>query len=230
MPSYVIHLSCAKKILEQTSRGWGEQEKNLFYLGNIMADMSKEKRLTHFWDDETYKKLVRRPNLQMFLQKYQADLDHPYVCGYYAHLYLDCMFLDTYWKNHFRFYGRNRELEDRYESVCYVEVVEQNKMYDRTDFFSGKWYYGDYDTMNAYFIHKYQLEFPDLNLTPQETMEISKIEEIDLGYAMQALEDAKDMLFSGTKKPADAGCGLRIFRLGDLEMLVERTAKEMADM
>ena len=52
MPSYVIHLSCAKRILELAGEPLTKQDANLFYLGNMIADMCKDKRTTHFWDDE----------------------------------------------------------------------------------------------------------------------------------------------------------------------------------
>lgn len=91
MPSYVIHLSCAKRALEMLPK-MNAQEQNAFFLGNMIADMCRDKHYTHFWNDATYDKLVRRPDLDWFLQKYGDALQEPYVRGYYAHLLLDYNF------------------------------------------------------------------------------------------------------------------------------------------
>ena len=39
MPSYVIHLSCAKRILELAGGPLTKQDENLFYLGNMIAEV-----------------------------------------------------------------------------------------------------------------------------------------------------------------------------------------------
>ena len=83
MPSYVIHLSCAKRALEMLPE-MNAQEQNAFFLGNMIADMCRDKHYTHFWNDVTYDKLVRRPDLDWFLQKYGDALQEPYVRGYYV--------------------------------------------------------------------------------------------------------------------------------------------------
>ena len=145
MPSYVIHLSCAKRALEMLPE-MNAQEQNAFFLGNMIADMSRDKHYTHFWNDVTYDKLVRRPDLDWFLQKYGDALQEPYVRGYYAHLLLDYNFLDLYWDRHFRFYNAQKQPEVLYDAVTFVEVLEQQQMYDRQEFFSKRWYYGDYAT------------------------------------------------------------------------------------
>lgn len=133
MPSYVIHLSCAKRALEMLPE-MNAQEQNAFFLGNMIADMSRDKHYTHFWNDVTYDKLVRRPDLDWFLQKYGDALQEPYVRGYYAHLLLDYNFLDLYWDRHFRFYNAQKQPEVLYDAVTFVEVLEQQQMYDRQEF------------------------------------------------------------------------------------------------
>lgn len=104
------------------------------FLGNMIADMCRDKHYTHFWNDATYDKLVRRPDLDWFLQKYGDALQEPYVRGYYAHLLLDYNFLDLYWDRHFRFYNAQKQPEVLYDAVTFVEVLEQQQMYDRQEF------------------------------------------------------------------------------------------------
>lgn len=230
MPSYIIHLSCAGQILRQISYAWDLRDQNLFYLGNIAADMCKDKRFTHFWDDETYKKLVRRPNLDRFLKKYGTEMKNPYVYGYFSHLYLDCEFLDIYWKKHFRFYDADGKKEEAYDKVCRVEVVEQKHVYDREEFFSKKWYYGDYDALNGYFIEKYRPQFPQMDFTETEWEKIRMIEEVDWKYASDAIDAAKSMLMKNCVSEGNVEDNLHVFQLRDLELLLKQSAKKLADM
>lgn len=230
MPSYVIHLSCAK-LAQQYLPLMNEREQNLFYLGNIAADMCKDKHYTHFWNDETYSRLVRSPDLNWFMHQYGDAIREPYVLGYYAHLLLDHCFLEEYWAEHFRFYNDAMQEEVLYDAVTVVEVTEQNQKYARKDFFSGKWYYGDYDRMNGYFAKKYMVSFPDWNLDEREWKQVRKIKEIDWAYAQTALMQTKKKLEQsicetcGTDTPK-----LDVFELPELEKLIERTAKKVAEI
>ena len=228
MPSYVIHLSCAKRALEMLPE-MNAQEQNAFFLGNMIADMCRDKHYTHFWNDVTYDKLVRRPDLDWFLQKYGDALQEPYVRGYYAHLLLDYNFLDLYWDRHFRFYNAQKQPEVLYDAVTFVEVLEQQQMYDRQEFFSKRWYYGDYDRMNAYFANRYNVMFPNLEFNAKEWERIRRITEIDWDYA--PMERTKAQL-SQSVAIAEPGIipQLQIFVLPELEQLVEVTAKKVAEI
>lgn len=230
MPSYVIHLSCAKRALEMLPE-MNAQEQNAFFLGNMIADMCRDKHYTHFWNDVTYDKLVRRPDLDWFLQKYGDALQEPYVRGYYAHLLLDYNFLDLYWDRHFRFYNAQKQPEVLYDAVTFVEVLEQQQMYDRQEFFSKKWYYGDYDRMNAYFANRYNVMFPNLEFNAKEWERIQRITEIDWDYAPEAMERTKAQL-SQSVAIAEPGIipQLQVFVLPELEQLVEVTAKKVAEI
>lgn len=233
MPSYVIHLSCARRALEWLPE-MDAREQNLFFLGNIIADMCVDKHYTHFWNDATYPMLARRPDLNWFLKKYKDLLSEPYVLGYYTHLLLDYRFLDEYWDAHFRFYGSNREVNCLYQDVKYVEVLEQRKIYDRYDFFSKKWYYGDYDRMNAYFANKYKVQFPELKLSDVEWEQVHYITEIDWLYAPEAMRRTKTLFEIGAaeegKNHSDEKPQLQIFVLEELETLIKETAKKVAEI
>lgn len=233
MPSYVIHLSCARRALEWLPE-MDTQEQNLFFLGNMIADMCRDKHYTHFWNDETYPMLARRPDLGWFMEKYGDALDEPYVRGYYAHLLLDYLFLDEYWGKHFRFFGVDGRPDHLYDTVTSVEVVEQHKSYDRYAFFSKEWYYGDYDRMNGYFARKYMVEFPNLNLDAAQWEKVRRITEIDWNYAPEAMKRTKEMLQQSVAQTDMYIQGetpeLNIFNLQELEMLVTKVAKKVAEL
>lgn len=228
MPSYVIHLACARRVLQLHPYA-DEYENNLYCLGNLAADMCQEKRGTHFWDDATYLLLVRKPNLQAFQKKYLVYMQEPFVAGYYAHLLLDTLFLERYWDKHFRFYNEACLPETQYDKVRYVEVVEQQVRYERTDFFSLNGYYGDYDKLNGYFARNYKLEFPKLDFLQDELEAIRRIEELDVAYACTKLKETKKWLEQSLTCETEAPRTLKIFQVDELEYLVEETAKKLAN-
>ncbi len=231
MPSYVIHLAYAKKILKYCECMLPEETKR-FYLGSIAADMVSNKKQSHFWNDETYRHLERKPNLSGFIEHYKNVWDDPYVFGYYGHLYLDRMFLERYWDRHFLFFNENKQPETEYDAVRYVKVLEQNRIYDRDVFFSKELYYGDYDRMNAFFIESYALDFPDmipdLDWIMAHMGELSCIREIDWNESLPILKESiarvkKSIIGAEAQTPP-----LNIFLLPELEVLIDFAAREMS--
>jgi hypothetical protein len=62
MPGYVMHMAVASRIIEE--KGITDSSYvHAFLLGNIIPDAMERsrKRESHFWDDETYRKLNRIP-------------------------------------------------------------------------------------------------------------------------------------------------------------------------
>ena len=201
------------------------------FLGNMIADMCRDKHYTHFWNDVTYDKLVRR---RIWTGFYRNMVMH-----YRSRMCVDIMrifcsiynFLDLYWDRHFRFYNAQKQPEVLYDAVTFVEVLEQQQMYDRQEFFSKRWYYGDYDRMNAYFANRYNVMFPNLEFNAKEWERIRRITEIDWDYAPEAMERTKAQL-SQSVAIAEPGIipQLQIFVLPELEQLVEVTAKKVAEI
>ena len=229
MPSYVTHLACAKKFLEYCP-DFPKKYMTELFVGNIVADMVEDKKSSHFWDDFTYQKLERKPNLSDFMGQYKDKLKSPYVFGYYMHLYLDFVFLEQYWDKHFRFYDAMHCPETNYDAVHYVQVVEQNREYLRSEFFSKAYYYGDYDRMNPYLVRRYNLCISDMNLITDKIKYLSDIQEIDWDISFPILEKTLSFLEQSIrenkkefKKPP-----LNIFLLSELESMIDSVAKEMA--
>ena len=229
MPSYVIHLACAGQILKYCKL-LSRQDENQFYIGSIAADMVHDKKNSHFWDDRTYQYLERKPNLSMFLERYGARLHEPYIFGYYTHLYLDSVFLEQYWDRHFAFYDAGYMPETDYNAVRYVKVAEQNRMYDREQFFSKALYYGDYDRMNPYFARKYALDIPDTEQILSCKEAYSAILEIDWEESLPILNDTLLFLQQSVReeKKENIKPPLKIFLLPELETMIDSAAKEMA--
>lgn len=232
MPSYIIHLCCAKQFLKYCEN-LSEKEENELYIGNVAADMVEDKKYSHFWDDQTYQCLERRPNLQMFLEQYGDRLYEPYVYGYYMHLCLDAAFLEQYWDKHFRFYNKDGKPEAGYGEVRYVEVLEQGCMYEREQFFSRELYYGDYDRMNPYFARKYQILIPDIEALTGCLNKYTAVREIDWNSTLPIMNRTFDFLRHSTREDFETlseltNPPLNIFLLPELETIVDSVAKEMA--
>ena len=83
MASAIIHIAVAKEINKHLHC----DEKQLL-LGSIAPDLSKQtgssRIQSHFQIEEE-----EPPHLDLFLEKYENQLDNPFLLGYYIHLYTD---------------------------------------------------------------------------------------------------------------------------------------------
>lgn len=226
MPGYVIHLAMANKILKMADTTIDEDWKYKFLIGNIIADMRErnEKKESHFWSDENYKSLVRKPDTDTFLKKYENRLDDPYMLGYFYHLFLDRMFIEKYWNVHFTFYDADKRPNTAYEKVAYVKVKGHKDIYKREEFFSNKLYYGDYDRMNNYFVNNYSVDVEKIGdyIKTHTELAVEELDEIKFSDSKERLEQTLAMLTKDNNdidKPQ-----LTIFELEDLEELIDETA------
>lgn len=150
MPGYVAHLAVCRRLLDRLELTC--EEKSLFIVGSVIPDVCgrNEKKDSHFWTGRTTEYFVRRPDIDTFLKEYGDRLCEPYVFGYYAHLKLDCMYLDNYWAKHFRFLDADGNSAELYSDVAYVRLLDNMRTYTREEFFSDRYMYGDYDRLNRY--------------------------------------------------------------------------------
>ena len=82
--------------------------------------------------------------------------------------------------------------------------------------------------MNGYFVQTYHPVFPHMNLTDAAKKDVHIIQEIDWVYAIPAIEKARQMLTESNKTNVEeTEQTLRVFRLKELEILVEQIAKKM---
>ena len=100
MPSWSVHLSVAKKVNEKL-----KLDKDLFYLGNLIADIDYGNKLTrkqsHFYYNNYCKKCPKEflPNPELFLKEYKNKLNDPLVLGYYSHILTDYFYNDYVYSN-----------------------------------------------------------------------------------------------------------------------------------
>lgn len=219
MPGYVIHLALAEKILRDCNADYDFA--NRFRLGSMAPDTIKreDKKESHFWSDDMFRLFVRKPDLDAFMYEYERKMSDPFVLGYYAHLVLDIDFLDIYWKKHFDFRNDDNEPALLYDDVTKVYIKETGNSYSRQLFLSDEMYYGDYDRMNEYFIGKYKLQKPIVDI---KEFPIKELESVKTYEALQKMSSVFDREVYENNIPQ-----LKVFKLEDMEKLINDTAVKL---
>ncbi|MBS7021251.1 MAG: hypothetical protein KH135_05280 [Firmicutes bacterium] len=177
MASAMIHISVAKEINKICKM----DEKQLF-LGAIAPDISKQigmtKKLSHFLDDEKN----NLPNLERFLKKYGNQLNHPFILGYYIHLYTDYL-----WFKYF--------IPDMLDGNCFQFLTGEIVPLDLKK--QTEYIYNDYTNINVQLLDEYQLDL-SLFYEPVEVPNIS-FDEIPIDK-LQILVDAMSVIIENTKE------------------------------
>lgn len=227
MPGYIMHLATAKMILEKNNIT-DDAYVNLFLLGNIYPDVKQgnDKKATHFWTDEMFLRFDRRPDVKRFKEKYSARFNEPFIYGYFCHLYLDAMYMERYWDKHFSFFDESMNKTVGYNDVKYIKVVDKGQTYSRSEFFSSKYYYGDYDRMNAYFVNKYKIISPHVYGACYEDVS-EALRSMDEVYFDDAC-DVLDSMINRIQSLKQEYVSTTILDLKEIEELIENVSSELS--
>ncbi len=150
MGSRIMHAIIANGIAEKLCI----QDKTSFILGGVAPDAvhsTEEKGTSHFYAGTT-KNYTRRIAFNSFFQKYKAQMDSPFLLGYYTHLIAD----DNWLSGFFLPWLKNRIEND--ETIAPM-------------------YYNDFKLLNAKLLHHYDKEQQLFSLLNQEA-HIVDIEEV----------------------------------------------------
>ncbi|EEK79062.1 zinc dependent phospholipase C family protein [Bacillus cereus] len=150
MGSRIMHAIIANGIAEKLCI----QDKTSFILGGVAPDAvhsKDEKGTSHFYAGTT-KNYTRRIDFNSFFQKYKAQMDSPFLLGYYTHLIAD----DNWLSGYFLPWLKNRIEND--ETIAPM-------------------YYNDFKLLNAKLLHHYDKEQQLFSLLNQEA-HIVNIEEV----------------------------------------------------
>lgn len=178
MASAVIHIAVVKEINKDLKM----KEKELF-LGAIAPDISKQlgesKVKSHFLLNDK----SDLPILDNFLDKYQDNLNNPFIMGYYIHLFTDYL-----WFKYF--------ISEITNDNNYIKLLNENKITCSKEEIS-KLIYNDYTNLNILLIEEYNL---DLSLFYEE-LEIPniKFDEIPLNK-LQIIVDQMGIIIANSKK------------------------------
>ena len=87
MASAIMHICVAKKMNDKL-----HVDEKMLLLGSIAPDLSKQvgesKEQSHFLPSPK----DPSPDILSFLEKYKNDLHHPFLLGYFIHLFLAYLF------------------------------------------------------------------------------------------------------------------------------------------
>lgn len=176
MASSVIHMCVAKKINETLKI----KDENMLLLGSIAPDISKHlgesKTRSHFFDDN------ENVDMNRFLEKYKNKLKHPFMLGYYIHLYTDYL-----WEKYFV----SDIVQNGAIKLLNGETVPQNEETYK------KLIYSDYTNLNIILLDEYQL---DLSLFYNEAIVPDiEMDEIPVDRLYKLL-DYTGVIIANTKK------------------------------
>ena len=220
MPGYILHLTAAQMFLK-TQKGQEllktQQDKNDFLIGNLLPDTTKIKAKSHFRDPKYNDRMVEYPETEWFIEKYHDLLSNSSVIGYLFHLYIDRRFFKDYMPRIVEFRNEEDQMEIKRDKVKYVILKRSGKKISKEDFFSEKYYYGDYTNMNTYLLHKYQIP---MKLDP-EVMNPG-IEEVSYQDVKKVLKELEGYL----KIPEEAIKDVRVFDVEDLLLFLENSVEE----
>ncbi|MEB9683499.1 hydrolase [Bacillus thuringiensis serovar pingluonsis] len=150
MGSRIMHAIIANGIAEKLCI----QDRTSFILGGVAPDAvhsAEEKGTSHFYAGTT-KNYTRRIAFNSFFQKYKAQMDSPFLLGYYTHLIAD----DNWLSGFFLPWLKNRIEND--ETIAPL-------------------YYNDFKLLNAKLLHHYDKEQQLFSLLNQDA-HIVDIEEV----------------------------------------------------
>ena len=203
MPGYILHLTAAQMFLK-TQKGQEffktKQDKNDFLIGNLLPDTTKIKARSQY------------PETSWFIKKYKHLLSNSSVVGYLFHLYIDRKFFKEYMPRIVEFRNAQDEREERRDMVKDVLLKRTGQRLSKQDFFSEKYYYGDYTKMNMYLVNRYQIP-----TTLDPNISNPGIKEVDYEDVKQVLKELKTYM----KVPEDTVKNVRVFDVEDLLFFLE---------
>ena len=144
--------------------------------------------------------MIEYPETSWFIKKYKHLLSNSSVVGYLFHLYIDRRFFKYYMPRIVEFRNAQDEREERRDMVKDVLLKRTGQRLSKQDFFSEKYYYGDYTKMNMYLVNRYQIPTT-----------------LDPNISNPGIKEVKTYM----KVPKDAVKNVRVFDVEDLLFFLE---------
>lgn len=232
MPGYIIHLTEAKLILEclkkmyDTRSVFSDQWTQCFFWGSLLPDAADktQKCKSHFWKEGQEEKILRFPQTEWFLEKYQTRLEDPVILGYYAHLYLDRMFFSDFLTAFVSFYDAAGNKTDRIPEVSWAVIQKNHRKAELLELFSKEYLYGDYTKLNRYLSGKYLKDFPIERIkkfNPQKVL----LEEAEGADMVSLYEELQRYLRESARCDSHEKMKLKILKTDSLERFLKDTAE-----
>lgn len=224
MPGYILHLTAARMVLDMLP-GVSElyhdpKAQNDFLIGSLLPDAVKEKTASHFRNPDGCGNIVEYPDLDLFLRKYRYLMGNRSCLGYFFHLYTDRRFFREYLPGIVEFMDCEERMTLRADEVAWVRIKRTGEKIPIREFFSDKYYYGDYTNMNTYLMGRYHL--PIQPGTLDITVENPGIKEVDYADISRVLDELRGYL----RVSVSAIRELKVFDAEDLLKFLQNAVKE----
>lgn len=238
MPSLMIHLTVAKKMIQKLDLN--KKEEQLFYLGTIMPDSKKykgsqddieyrkkvqtEKNINHFRKD--LNRTLSYPNMNLFLNKYEEESKKDIlVFAYLVHLYTDYYYFKYVLSKKITFYDEDKNKTESKDKASYV-MISKTKEILSTRIFFGKQnrssLYKEYERINPYIIEKYNIKLDKylLKLSKKINIKVEEIRGTNINYEIEKLEE----LITREKQKEE----LRIFDIEEIYNFIDKVFDNIA--
>ena len=222
MPGYVMHLVESQLILDRMKNRKGTDWEKAFLLGSLLPDtrLKSEKAISHFWNEKYLEDIAKAPDLELFLKKYKSRLDEPLILGYYLHLYLDVCYVKDYWPAKLSFENAAGEPEKKKAAITDVVICDRGKKVPLSEFFTRKYYYGDYTRSNGWFIRHYQIRTPEYVAIRDIHMDEVELEDV------KGLLEELTWLCRMAEEHAGSNDPLQVFDISSLDAFLHDTAEK----
>ena len=137
--------------------------------------------------------------------------------GYLFHLYIDRKFFKEYMPGIIEFRDKEDQIEEKMNKVKYVILKRTGQKILKQDFFSEKYYYGDYTKMNTYLFNRYHIP---IRLDPE--VNNPGIEEVSYQDVKKVLKELEGYL----TVPEEAVKNVKVFDVEDLLLFLENSVEE----
>ena len=164
MPGFLMHLVEGEMILNNLkkqiniSKTFTEE----FMLGCIMPDVTSDKERTHFRPLYQKYQITKYPDMAAVYALYGNQELSPIDLGILAHLQLDASYVTDFWQHFFVFEDESGAFSVDIRHPLFVRLLNgQKARIPLADFFSDKWFYGEYDRINPVLNRQFHPFVPD---------------------------------------------------------------------
>lgn len=205
MPGFMLHLAEGQMILDKLNKLNKPKYIDSDYIhgfmcGCMIPDATSDKELTHFrplWQKEL---ITKYPDMNYIINTYIDTLSTACDLGILAHLHLDSLYVSSYWKQHFIFedeYGNETAI---HKDIYHVRLLKDNSHIPYSEFFSDKYFYGDYDILNPYIYRTVHPYIPNVYDVPPEQIHINECKNYDAALLEDCIQNyvLSDTVTNGT--------------------------------
>jgi hypothetical protein len=194
MPGFLMHLLEGNIILENFKRNKipfydaASKAGQQFLLGTLLPDITNNKELTHFRPEYQKHLITKYPDIDYILQRYNKSDFSPFDLGILAHLHLDAVYVKDFWPNYFSFQNDKGMATRDTREALYVNIFSTNEVIPLKEFFSDKYFYGDYDILNPILMNTYDIQKPDISFYNKKDIHISECAQADASDIISVIE------------------------------------------